>query len=92
MNIRVLLWGQIKQKAATGRMEWDAPEGEALDEAVRRIAGELGGEAAGILLTEDGGIHPSVLISHNGAHVRDPAQVKLSDGDEVSLMSPIAGG
>ena len=76
MLVRVRLFAILRERAGTGELELDLPEGARVSDAVARI-GDL---PEGL----------PVVVAVNREYVRDdPA---LSPGDELALIPPVSGG
>jgi molybdopterin converting factor small subunit len=79
MRVKVLVFASYADALGTGALELELPAGSTAAACVaefRRRAGE--------------GVLPSALLAVNRRYA-DPAQ-PLSDGDEVALITPVAGG
>lgn len=94
MRLRVQYTAQLRTIVGRAEEVVELPEGSHLADLVARLAGELHREAAAHLLTEAGQLRPSLLVAVNQTAV-SPGMAhgtRLTEGDVVSLMPPIAGG
>jgi len=92
MNVTVEYTAQLKRAAgcATESVELDGDF--TLDNLVSQIAQRHGDAVSSILLHEEGGVHPSILVFVGNEQVRPNDDSHLKDGDVVSFVSPISGG
>ncbi len=77
MKVRVLLFAGLREKAGTGELLLELPDGFLLSGLPERLGIE---EQA----------RPSLAFAVNQTYV--PADSVLEDGDEVALIPPVAGG
>ena len=86
MNIRVVLTGRSYHLASEVPEQLALAEGANLDDALRAISAQLPtGEQ----------LPPSCLVSLAGQHLGSLANHRcqpLSEGDEIVLIAPVAGG
>ncbi len=88
MKITFSYFAQIRQKAGTESEIIEVADGASALEAVKSI--EHGDEFSGLLFDESGAVRPVILFVVNDVPAA-PDQV-LSDGDQVQVFSPVAGG
>ena len=92
MNIVLAYHAQIRQAAGVETERLEVPAGTDLHGALRAAA-DLHGEAfRGLVLSGDLTIRPGIIVLVNSAPVPRGARRELSDGDEIRLFSPVAGG
>ena len=82
MHVTVKLFAALRDRAGTGHLDLDVPEG-ADAAAVMAAAGEATG-------TTDVLARLPVALAGNRAYA-DPSAV-VRDGDEVALIPPVSGG
>ena len=92
MRITIHFMGQLRQFAGTGSEDREVAEGASLAEVLRATAADHERGFRSVLLDDDGALRPSVLILHGESTVDREAPPRLKDGDEITLMPPIAGG
>jgi MoaD family protein len=63
-----------------------------LQQLMRQLADRHGERLRGMLLDADGRLQPSILLFVNEEQVRWDTPRQLQDGDEVTILSPMAGG
>ncbi len=91
MRVKVGYMAQIKAKAGTGSEEIELPESASLADLVRHITNKH--DALNDLLQdEEGTLRPTILVFVNDSQVDQGMSTTLHDGDDVSFLSPIAGG
>ena len=86
MKVRVVLSGRSYDAAEAMPDCLTLPDGAAVDEALRQLAG---------LMPEGKGLPKSCLVAVSGAHLGTVASHRsrvLRDGDELVLIAPVAGG
>lgn len=93
LTITVALTGQLRQ-AAPALTSILVPAGTALDGALDHVAEQGGAALLRQLRRSDGRMEPTVIVVVNGRVVgaAERGGLVLSDGDEILLMPPIAGG
>lgn len=93
LTITVALTGQLRQ-AAPALTSIVVPAGTALDDALAHVAEQGGSALLRQLRRSDGRMEPTVIVVVNGRVVgaAERGGLVLSDGDEILLMPPIAGG
>lgn len=81
VRVRVLLFASYADSAGAGEMELTAPAPATIGDIVRQVRASLpGGDR----------IPPRPLVARNRVHASlDEA---VSDGDEVAILPPMAGG
>lgn len=92
MKVTLSYFGQLRQKAGVESDQLESAEGATLDELLAGRAQQYGEEFGKIVLDESGRLRASVIALLNGAGVDRTAPTTLADGDEVTLIPPIAGG
>ncbi|MCX7804577.1 MAG: MoaD/ThiS family protein [Planctomycetota bacterium] len=92
MKVSLIYFAQLRDAAGTGSETVELPCGADLAAAISDAARRHGEAFRKIALDESGNIRPSLLVTVNGKFAARGAVVALNDGDEISLLSPIAGG
>ncbi len=92
MHVTVIYMGQIKGAAGMASEGFDLPDGSTLHALIARVVTAHGELLRGLLLDDAGALRPSLLLSVNGRQLRRNHPAVLYDGDEVLVMTPIAGG
>jgi molybdopterin converting factor subunit 1 len=80
MRIRTLLFATYRELAGTAELELDLPAGATAADLVAHLRGDRGLQA----LPHD----PALAVNR----VYAPLTTGLTDGDEVALLPPVAGG
>lgn len=92
MNIAVIYMAQLKTAAGTGSEVVRLPPSCSVQELVRQLAARHGPDLQHLLLTAEGHLQPTILLFLNDQQVQQPDRTALKDGDQLTLLSPIAGG
>jgi len=86
MNIRIVISGRSYDAASQLPDTLELPDGATVDQALDAIEQLLGGGAT---------LPATALIAAAGQHLGTRAQhadAKLNDGDELVILTPVAGG
>jgi molybdopterin converting factor small subunit len=89
MRVVVRLQAQVKQAADRAVVEMDVPAGTSVEEVLRLLV-EAHEGLARLVLTATRRVQPTLLLFRGDEQV-EPADV-LDEGDELTLLSPMAGG
>lgn len=92
ITVSIDLSSQLKTKAITTIDSIELQSPCSVQDCVRMVADDCGEDFAGFLFSEDGALRPTILLSVNDAQLFWDDHYLLSDGDRVSILSPIAGG
>lgn len=92
MRIAVEFTGRIRRAAGVARRELECAPHVHVSDVIVQIAADSDAELAGILLDESGRPRASLVVAVNGEHLVGGEPRMLADGDEVLLLSPVAGG
>jgi molybdopterin converting factor small subunit len=92
VTITVRYLAQMKQAAGTAVEQVQATAGCSARTLMERLGRERGGTLERALLTTEGKLRPSVMLFIGDRQVVAGDDGALSDGDELLVMSPIAGG
>ena len=76
MHVRVRLFAVLRERAGSGEIELELPDGAAVSDALERVSA----------LTE--GVPVVMAVNHEYADASAP----LSPGDELALIPPVSGG
>ncbi|WP_420322056.1 MoaD/ThiS family protein [Flagellimonas sp.] len=91
-KIKLVLTAQLKDAAGVSAEVVEINEGEKLQEVIRSVGKQYGETFEAILFDENGDYRHSNLIVVNQVQVNFEDEININDGDEITLMSPIAGG
>ena len=80
MNVTVLLFASYADALGTAELDLTLPSGATVEDAVRQVSGLPGA----------GRVPPSPLVAVNERYAS--MSQRLSAGDEVALIPPVAGG
>jgi molybdopterin converting factor small subunit len=92
MRITFHYLAQLKRFAGVAAETIDVAAGCTLPEALRLVGARHGTEFRAALLDNGGGARASLLFFLGNEQVRPDAARPLRDGDEVTILSPMAGG
>jgi molybdopterin converting factor subunit 1 len=81
MRAKIRLFALLRERAGSGQLALQLPEGATVGDLLR----ELQGQHPGLLLDI-----PSTMIAVNMEYVSEDHL--LQDGDEVALIPPVSGG
>ena len=81
MRISVKLFAVLRERAGTGELTLDLPEGATVESATSSLVHRLPAIAS---------YAPRVACAVNQEYVR--AETRLKDGDELALIPPVSGG
>jgi len=82
--------GQIRAALGRGDLALDLGPPVTVAEAIRRLGDQVAPELRGQIL-ESGGPARSLLIFLDGVQIQDTS-ILVADGQEITILSPIAGG
>lgn len=92
MKVRVRAFARFREIFGSEQVI-DLPEGAGLDTLLKKFAGSRK-DGYAVLFDADGRLRDDVVLMHNRRRV-DDAEVggtPLSNGDEVAVFPPVAGG
>ena len=91
MKINILLWGQLKSLAEADSLELEVPEPHTIENVLDTL---IKAKIALKPLLIDENNHPreSIVVFADGVQVISREETPLSEGMELTLMSPISGG
>ncbi len=91
MRVTCSAYGHLCQTLGDEDVPLELPGGARLIDAVRSMAEHFGEDAHNLLLDSDDAVRPGLLLVLNDEMVRRPDRT-LKDGDQVTVLSVIAGG
>jgi sulfur-carrier protein len=92
MKIRVKTFAQLKDiLGADSSLEY--PDGTSMKELLKSLR-QKAGESENQLFSREGELHSHLVLMMNGTRIyaEDIGSIKLSEGDEITLFSPVSGG
>jgi sulfur-carrier protein len=92
MKIRVKTFAQIKDLlGADSSLEY--PDGTSMKELLKSLR-QRAGESKDQLFTNEGELYSHFVLMMNGTRIynEDIESIILSEGDEITLFSPVSGG
>ncbi len=92
MRITIQFLAQLRLAAGEASTTIECEEGSTVRAVLRRLAGELGEDFRALALDEAGEPARTLMVAVSGRQVRGGSPGALSDGDELVLGTPIAGG
>lgn len=94
MNIHVLYRGQIKAKTGCNNEILAIEQGETMNTLMRHLRHKYGNTVEKMLYDDSGNFRQMIMVVLNGSQVlgEEDWDNELKEGDEIMLMSPIAGG
>ena len=92
MQVMINYFAQIRQATGVKSEQLSLDEGANIQTVLAELARRHGGDFAALALDQAGAVRPGLLTVVNGQSVPDPQKHPLADGDEISLISAVAGG
>ena len=92
MRISVKLMVMLGTKMVNESFEEEVAEGASVEQLFRQVDGSRRFKRKYFKEALSAGMPPVVLLNGSRVEVPEELGVKLKDGDEVSMVSPIAGG
>ena len=92
MRIRVKTYAQIKKiLGADNSLEY--PDGTSMKELLKSLR-QKAGESENQLFSTEGKLNSHLVLLINGTRIyeEDIESITLSEGDEITLFSPVSGG
>jgi len=92
MNISMQFFAQIRRATGTESDQLELDSGADTLALLKTAAHRYGPDFSALVVDENGSLRPSVILLVNGLPApRDGSHI-LQDGDQVSLLSAVAGG
>lgn len=92
MQVTLRYFAQVRQAAEVESEPIELPEGADVRSAVEKAARGRSEAFRTLVLDESAGVRPGLLLLVNSEPVPRGAARELRAGDEISIISPIAGG
>jgi molybdopterin converting factor small subunit len=95
VTVTVRTVGLLKSLLGRGELRIDVAEAATVGDLLATLAATYGGELAAHLAVPDGpAAHPPLRVLVNGRDIGalNDRQTVLADGDDVLVLTPIAGG
>jgi molybdopterin synthase sulfur carrier subunit len=92
MRIQTSYFAQIRQAAGADGAALELNDGATLAQALRAAAERHGDAFRKMLFDDSGRLRPSMILLVNGVPAAGGLETVLTNGDAVSLFSPVAGG
>ena len=92
MKITFRFFAQVRKAAGAESEAAEISDGADTSAALGELAAGHGEEFRSLVLDEAGKVRPSLVVLVNGTPAARGGGAKLSDGDQVSLLSAVAGG
>lgn len=92
MQITIRYEAQAKRAAGVGSETIDVQTPCRVSDCIRLVADTHGDTLKPILLNAEGGIQPTLLLFRGDEQIAKGDETELSDGDTLTIMTPISGG
>ena len=92
MQVTINYFAQVRQAAGVESEQLSLDDGLDIQTALSELAQRHGHDFRAMVLDQAGAVRPGLLTVVNGRSVPSPQQHPLVDGDELSLISAVAGG
>lgn len=93
MQVTAEYEAQLKRVLGTSQEAYELDEKASLNDLVQAVVDRHGQEARSLFLSENGNVHPALLVFCNDRQLRPARQSDaLPDQATVTFVSPISGG
>lgn len=92
MQITIRYEAQAKRAAGVGSETIEVSDPCRVSDCLRQVADAHGDALKPILLNSEGEIQPTLLLFKGDEQIGKAAEAELSDGDTLTIMTPISGG
>lgn len=92
MQVTIKYFAQVRQAAGVESETLPLRLGVDIQTALVELVKRHGEDFRAIVLDQTGCVRPGLLTVVNGQSVTNPKRHSLADGDELSLISAVAGG
>lgn len=92
MQIKIKYNAQLKKEAGIGDEVLNLQSGQSFDDLLNIISDKHSNGFRNVIFDDQNRRRRSLLTIRNGTQINGEETLKLNDGDEILLMSPIAGG
>ena len=92
MQVTFLYFAQVRQAAGVESEQVELPGAAELAPSLAELAKKRGEAFHAILFDESGTLRPSLIVLVNGQPVGRGDVRALADGDQISILSAVAGG
>ena len=93
MQITIQYESQVRRAAGVTSETIEVPDGCcSIRDCIRTVAAAHEPELKPMLVNSDGEVQPTLLVFLNDIQIVRSSESMLSDGDTLTLMTPISGG
>lgn len=92
MKVRVLYTTQLKMALGLAGEDVILNDGGTLAQLVEQLSQRHGARFRNLMMDGQGKLLPSILLCLGNEQAIDGTSLRLSDGDEVTILSAISGG
>lgn len=92
MKIRVKYTAQLKKEAGISKQEIEIADKSSFQNLIAVLAQSQNEKFRDMIFDNQGAYRHSIMLVLNGSQINYNDSIILKDGDEIMLMSPIAGG
>ncbi len=92
MQVTINYFAQVRQAAGVESERLSLDDGVDIQTALAELSERHGDDFRSLVLDQAGAVRPGLLTLVNGQSVPSRQQHPLADGDEISLISAVAGG
>ena len=92
MKVRVLYTTQLKMALGLAGEDVILHDGGTLAQLVEQLSQRHGARFRNLMVDGQGKLLPSILLCLGDEQAIDGTSLRLSDGDEVTILSAISGG
>lgn len=92
MSVTLNLFGQLRHIADADEVRIDVAEDGTLLSTLKTLTGKYDDTFSAMLFDESGAIRPTMMVLINETTIDKANPSSLQDGDQITLLSAIAGG
>jgi len=92
MKVTLEYFGQLRPAAGVNAESMEVTDGTTAQDALKQVALKYGGVFSRIVLDDNGGIRPSLMVIVNERAIDKSTPHLLANGDAVGLLAAMAGG
>ena len=92
MKLRVEYEAQVKKAAGVASEDLEIEDASTLSSVLQKITESRGDALHSMLLDSEGNLQKAILLFHGDRQIRWDESPEFSDGDVLTILSPISGG
>lgn len=92
MQVEFKYFAQVRKAAGVDSEKLACADGTTVEAALAELGNRHGDDFRGLVLDDAGSVRPSIVVLVDGVPAARGKPFPLTDGAEVSILSPVAGG